>query len=546
HAEGAGDHTAILRHAPAAGAQAAGAGAHREAAAQYARAVRAAGGLAPAERAELLEASAREHAVIARVDLANAALAEAVGIWRRLGDIPREGLALALRARSLIVEGRNAEAEADGRAALEVTAGLPDGPEKVEARAVQAYLRMLDRDNAEAVEQARRAIAMGAGDRASGPAVGLAWNTLGSARILLGEIEAGVADLETSCALAREQGSDRAVAGAYSNLTSALGEMYRFDEAMRWFDVGWRFATERDIDATRYYLEAWQSLILVHRGRWPEGGALASSVLARAGASAISTTMADLALGRLRARRGDPDTWAALDAALALSLPTGTLQRLGPVRAARAEAAWLEGDLERSAAEAAGIIELAIAKSHPWHIGELSWWLVEAGRAAPRDVPAIAEPWRLQLAGRPRDAAAAWQALDCPYEAARALLAADDIRTVEEAHEAFDRLGARPAQAIAARRLRALGARSIPRGRRPTTRANAAGLTSRELEILGHVATGLQNHEIAARLFLSPRTVDHHVSAILGKLGVGRRGDAARAAERLGIDVRTGQSATPE
>jgi DNA-binding NarL/FixJ family response regulator len=114
------------------------------------------------------------------------------------------------------------------------------------------------------------------------------------------------------------------------------------------------------------------------------------------------------------------------------------------------------------------------------------------------------------------------------------------------AHATFDRLGARPAAALAARRLRELGARSIPRGRRPATRANPAGLTARELEILRYVVGGLRNHEIAARLFLSPRTVDHHVSALLGKLGVAGRADAAAASARLGIDLQNGQVAAPD
>jgi DNA-binding CsgD family transcriptional regulator len=346
--------------------------------------------------------------------------------------------------------------------------------------------------------------------------------------------------------LAREAGIDRFVAGGYSNLVSAFGEMYRFADTDPHYEDGMHFVVERDLDATRFYLEAWQSLILLHRGRWSEAGTLAASVLNRAAASTISRTMALLALGRLRARRGDPDVWTALDEATALAEPTATLQRVAPVRAARAEAAWLAGDAERCASEALSAIDLAIAKSHPWHIGELSWWLIKAGRATPRDHPAIAEPWRLQLEGRWREAAAAWLAVECPFEAARALLEADDVATVQEAHAAFDRLGASPAQVLAARRLRELGAVVIPRGRRPATRATPAGLTARELEVLGLVAAGLSNREIAAYLVLSTRTIDHHVSAVLDKLGVERRSEAARAAARVGIDLQIGHVARPD
>ena len=540
HAEGAGDAAAVLRYAPLAGRVAEAAGAHRQAAAQYARALRCAGALPPPERADLLEDFAREHANIARVDAANAARAEAADIWRRLGDDAREAMALVNRSRSLIVEARNAEAEAAGRRALELTESIPDSPERVEALSLQAYLRMLDRDNVDSVNRGRAAIALGERLPAAGPAVALAWNTVGAARILLGDFADGMADLLRSMDLAREGGIDRLVAGGYSNLVSAFGEMYRFADADRFYADATRYAAERDLDSTRLYLEAWESLILVHRGRWSEAGVLATAVLNQAAASAISRTMALLALGRLRARRGDPDVWVALDEAWAMAEPTGTLQRVGPIRAARAEAHWLAGDPERAGDEAATVIDLAIAKAHPWHIGELSWWLRSAGRAVPQGAHPVAEPWRLQLAGRWREASGVWAALDCPYESARALLDAGDPAALHEAHAAFDSLGAQPAAAIAVRHLRELGVRSIPRGRRPSTRANPAGLTSRELEILRLVAAGHPNHEIATRLVLSTRTVDHHVSALLGKLGVARRADAAGAATQAGIDLQVG------
>jgi DNA-binding CsgD family transcriptional regulator len=177
--------------------------------------------------------------------------------------------------------------------------------------------------------------------------------------------------------------------------------------------------------------------------------------------------------------------------------------------------------------EATGVTyEIAIKRHSRWIVGEMASWRRRAGldEVVPDGIP---EPYALQLSGESLAAASAWADLGCPYEAAMALAESGEEEALRRALGEFQRLGARPAAAIVARRLREQGVLDLPRGPRASTRQNQANLTAREAEILALIAEGLGNAEIAARLFLSERTVHGHVSAILRKLGVKTRLQAA-------------------
>jgi DNA-binding CsgD family transcriptional regulator len=532
HADEAGDRDAVLRYALPAAERATSLNAHREAVAQYRRALRYADHKPTERRAELLEAFAGECQIIDQPADAIAAYRELVDIWTQLDRPLRVGEILTRLAFALVVSGRNHEAEQTSREAIALLDGLPPGVQLARAYRAQAHLRMLNRDTDDAVEIGARAIELAEqlGDTLT--VIG-ANNTVGAAMIVAGNV-GGESYLLRSLEMAQEFGHENAAAAAYSNLGSAFGEMYQFAKAERYLLDGIMFSSERDLDYQHWYMDCWLALCYLHQGRWSDAADVATSVSRRRNVAAISRIMALLALGRLRARRGDPDVWNALDEAIEMAVQTATLQRIGPVRAARAESAWLAGDLERAGEEARTAYDLAIEYQHRWHVGELTYWRWKSGETV--QVPdCAAEPYRLQITGEWQAAAGAWRALGCPYESARALADSDDEALLRQALQELESLGAVPLRGIVARKLRDLGVRGIPRGPRKATRANPAGLTRREIDVLLLVSEGLRNADIAERLYLSPKTVDHHVSSILGKLGVQSRTEAAHEAARLGV-----------
>lgn len=259
-------------------------------------------------------------------------------------------------------------------------------------------------------------------------------------------------------------------------------------------------------------------------------------MLGRPGISPVNCLNPLLALGRIRGRRDEAGAWDLLDEALALAERTGEAQWIVPVRAARTELRWLSGQRRLALEEARAGYEHARGLVDPWTYGSAAIWLDRLEEPVDRS-DALPEPFAREEAGDWQGAAAEWDRLGRPYDAAMARLVSTDEAGLREALRIFDDLGARAAATAARRKMKELGVRAIPRGPRPATLAAPAGLTAREQEVLALLSQGLADREISRRLFISERTVHHHVSAVLSKIGVSSRTAAAHAAARIGIGV---------
>lgn len=544
HSEAAGDAESVLRWAPLAADRAAASGSHREAAAQYARALRFARRCPLGEQAALLEQLSHELYLTDDFDAAVEAIERALGCYRTLGDVRKQGVSLGLLSRRLWCTGRTEEAAQAAHQAACMLEQLSPGRELAMAYECLASLYMNLEDAEHCTEWGTRAVALA--ERFGDHEVLIhALNDVGTGQFLVGLPE-GRDKLERSLELARQGGLDAPVGRAYVHLVWAATRQRLHDLALHYLDAGLDYCRERDLELWSWHLIGDQARVALDQGRWEDAADSAALVLREPRTSISVPVLQGLCvLGLLRARRGDPGAWDALDEAQRIAKPSGGLQEMAPVATARAEAAWLEGNPDGVRSATKDVFELAIERRSPWVTGELACWRRRAG-IQEETPPSAAEPYALQLHGDWRRAAERWTQIGCPYEAALALADADHEAALRRALGQLQDLGARAAAAIVARRLRERGVRGLPRGPRPATRENSAGLTARELEVLALLAEGMRNGEIAARLVVSPKTVDHHVSAVLRKLNVRTRGEASASAARLGLlGARHGHSALP-
>ncbi len=529
HAHRAGDPAAVVRHGLAAAREAAAAGAFSEALAHYELVGGWSERMPATERAAMLEESVWVLYNLSRFEEAATRAARVVGLRERTGDPAALGQALTTLSRMRYMVNDPAGSEEAVTRAVALLEPLGDQERLGRAFSYRAaILKLTDRPE-EAIELARRALELGE-RTGQEDVVAHSLNYLGSALLDLGD-PGGADHLRRSAAVARAASSYEYAQRAYTNLVEGLYRLGRFDELDQPLADGLAYAREYGFASHEYNLEAHRCMLATLRGRWDEAEAGLRRLLAGDDPGVLASFGLS-ALGRLLARKGDPAAGPLLERAWRTAARTNSVQPIALAGIARVEAAWLASD-HAGAAELARVpLERTGGRGAERYRGELLRYLARCGH--PVEAPAGCPPeFALGIQGDWAGAAARWGSLGAPYERALELAASGRQPELLEALATLDRLGAVAAANLVRRDLRRMGASHVPGRPRPRTRANPAGLTDRQLEVLELLAEGLTNAEIADRLVVSVRTVDHHVAAILAKLNVGSRREAARAAAEL-------------
>ncbi|WP_028101110.1 ATP-binding protein [Pseudoduganella violaceinigra] len=535
HATGAQDAHMVLQLAPRAARQAARLGAHRQAAAHLASALHFVDAVSwTGEAAQLYEDWAYEAGLLRIDERLIEARQQAIALWQSVDRPDKVGLNLRWLARTHWYRGEAKEAERYGLEAIRTLEQLPNSKELAMAYSMRSQHQLLQNHPDSAIEWGRLALDLASALDDQDTRVHALTN-IGSAKLFKGD-DSGQQELAEGLQCALEQHLHEHAARIYSNWIEYAVVFKHFALAERLLDEGLAYHHEHELDAWVHYLTGWQAQLHLEKGEFAAAAALARQVLDLPALSLIMRLPALTVLGRTLSRQGEAEAMRCLLEALQWARATGEAQRLLPVLLALTEAAWQaqEPDSCRRWLEEAGQFDLS--EVNEWDLAELAAW---RRRAALPSLPAgqcqVPAPRAAESTGQAQAACDAWLALGLPFEAALALL---DIpgdaaaQAMPKAVALLEQIGAAPAAALARQRARACGAQAqLPKARRgpyAAAREHPSGLTRREAQVLELLLDGLSNLEIAQRLCRSERTVEHHVSTLLGKMGATTRLDLLR------------------
>jgi len=528
HAESAGAVDVVADYALVAARRAAALQSRREAYSHYRRAATFGHRRSTAEQAKVLEELATAAYLVNRIDESFVPIDEAIEMYRYLEDAESMGRCTRLRSRFHWFAGDGTAAMSSALEAIEILEPLGESAELAHAYSGISQLAMLANDADLAIEWGRRALDLATRlghDQTRGHALG----NIGAAEMLLDPDN--IDTLLEAHAVAHAAGDAYEATRAFTNIAYTAMYSARHDEGLEYARRALAYAHDHEVYNLSAYAVIMIAWLHLRAGQWDEAERLARGEIANT--TGILQLAAGTVLTELAVRRGDADAAERLAELGAQAERAGELQRILPFAELSIEYAFTRGEpiptdlLERLVAEfplTTGV--------NGWRLRVAAWAAIagiDTGFDIDADSPFAAmarHDWHL--------AAERFGEIGWTYDQALMLSMSDDEEPLVEALDIARGLGAEPLTKHLTRRMRDLGIR-VPLGQRDATRANPAGLTTRQLEVLTLLAAGLTNTEIAERLVVSQRTAEHHVAAVLTKLGVTTRREAARRAVELGL-----------
>jgi DNA-binding CsgD family transcriptional regulator/tetratricopeptide (TPR) repeat protein len=535
HAQQAGAAADMATYSLRAADEADALGAYRESVAHLVRVLEHSPDLSNAARADLLERQAQTGEQCGEFEIATAAIREAIDARKRAGDIVGLGNALRISARLYWQLGQTEVAEQLSLESLEVMRDHQDSWQYAMALSGQSQLDMLADRNNLAIPRADEAMARA--ERLGRADIYIHALTNGTTARSSDDPDQGFQRVLEAIGEATRRGVPDHLPRLYCSLLYLKVVDRQYDRFFEHCENGLAVADARDNRPLEGYLHGLRAQALIDLGRLPEALAEAELVVYGPYPRGTARFTPCLALAKVRMRMGLAEE-GTLDELRAMPTARRDIMRRAPIAVIDAEALWLGLPRPGALDQLIEAFEIACqTQGQRWNVSETALWLAILGQQAripEAVVRTLREPFRSHVTGAWREAAQGWSDLSCPWEQAIALSMGDEPAQ-REALVILDRIGATAAAARVRRQMRSLGTRAVPRGPIAETRANPAGLTRRQAQVLALIIEGLTNAQIAARLSLSPKTAEHHVAAVLARLGARTRVEAADTARQRGL-----------
>ena len=533
HAKNANEYALVTHYAPLAAKQAAFVGAHIEASRLYLTAIEYYQGKDQNKLLEFYELYAYECYLTSKNKDAIIYTTKSLNLWKEKNDQEKIGNCMRFLSRLWWFEGKQERAESYAVQAIEVLDKQPSSKAKAMAYSDMSRLKMTMDLTDECLLWGEKAIAI-AQEVDDQETVSNALNIMGSSLMLDGPtLQKGLGLLQQSLEIALKNSYHEHVARAYTSIASVGVSKKEYKIAKKALDEGLFYCEEKDIDSQKLYMLSYKARLNLETGNWKDACIVADNLLKNEDLFPILKICALAVLATIKIRSGDKDALPLLLEAKVLAFETMELQRIIPALLALLEYEWITGksyiEMEALSKAIHRIMDLGkFSKESRFY-----FWLRKTGKDYLLPKEKLENDEENSLISFTKELEL-WENWGCPYEHALALFEGS-IADKKKALMMVQSLGADAVYEKMKLEMRTSGIRNIPRGIRKTTQSNAAHLTEREIDVLLLLKEGMQNKEIAGRLFISAKTVDHHISALLFKLDVNTRIKAVQEAIQLEI-----------